>query len=201
MELAGIDQLLKDGCRLHAFCSGGGLRVVRIEKDSKLKGYGEHPQVEDALSHANEDYLAGGRPYKKVYGGTKPYYLTGSSTSTSPLDQWLLQGHTFDAWQNGEGVVFQLKGLTDVKIPKEVRDSVMKSEQSATWKHRGYTYLSEPSWIIGELGIHTKIIKSPKGKRSGSDPWMYRIAKTGYGKNFIEAMENAFEAEEVEVRE
>ena len=46
-----IEKALKDGARLHAFLSGGGLRVVRIEKkkdtetkdeDDNLISYGEH---------------------------------------------------------------------------------------------------------------------------------------------------------------
>ena len=44
MRLIGINKALKEGGRLHAFLSGSGLRVVRIEKNGKLKGYGEHPQ-------------------------------------------------------------------------------------------------------------------------------------------------------------
>lgn len=109
MNLPGLEQALRDGCKVHAFRSGGGLRVIRITtKDGQLKGYGEHPQVEDALSHANEDFLAGGRPYQEVYGGSKPNYLTGSSEPTSPLDDWLLHGHTFDAWYDGVRVFFKL---------------------------------------------------------------------------------------------
>jgi hypothetical protein len=41
MKLAGIEKALAEGCKVHAFCSGGGLRVVRIEKNGKLKGYGD----------------------------------------------------------------------------------------------------------------------------------------------------------------
>ena len=93
VNLTGITDKLAGGAELRAFCSVGGLRVVRIEREGTLLGYGEHPSLEDALSHANEDILAGHREYKEVYGESKPHYLTGSSTPTSLADQWVLSGN------------------------------------------------------------------------------------------------------------
>jgi hypothetical protein len=199
MNLTGIDQALDQGCRIHGFRSGGSLRVVRIDQGGELKGYGEHPQVEDALSHANEDFLAGGRPYSEVYGVFKPHYLTGNSSPTSPLDSWLLQGHTFDAHQNGAGVVFELKGLTQVKIPEELTARVLETGRSETWKHRGYTYrITKSHFPNGDPCTSIETIISPAGKKSGSDSWIYYITKTGRGENFSEAMEGAFKAKEIE---
>ena len=199
MKLTGIEKALSNGCTVHGFRSGGGLRVIRIEKKNKLLGYGEHPNVEDALSHANEDFLAGGRPYNKVYGGTKPHYLTGSSTSTSPLDHWLLQGYTFDAWKNGKGVAFRLAGQTQVELPKEILDEVLRSGKPAMWEHRGYTYrITKSSLPNKEPCTASEVVKSPDGKKNGSNPWMYHITKTGHGKNFFKAMENAFKARKAE---
>ena len=201
MKFAGIDKALREGCKLHTLLSGGGLRVVRIEKNGELKGYGEHPHIEDALSHANEDFLAGNRPYDEVYGNTKPHYLTGSSTSTSPLDHWLLQGNNFDAWQDNDSVVFQLKGLTRVEAPKELLDEVLRTGTPTTWEHRGYTYhITRLHFPNGEPYTPIGIIKSPKDEKRNIDPWMYYITKTGHGNNFWTAMENAFKAEEVEVQ-
>lgn len=198
MELAGINQALKDGCRVHAFRSGSGLRVIRIEHNEELKGYGEQPQVEGALSDADEDFLAGGRPYEEVYGALKPHYLTGGSTSTSPLDSWLLQGRTFDAWQDGENVVFQLKGVTEVKIPREILDEVLRTGKPATWEHRGYTYRTA-KFPAGEPCTSTEVIQNPNESENNTDAWMYHITKTGRGADFCQAMENALRAEEVEV--
>ncbi len=144
MKFTGIEQALKDGCKICAFRSGGGLRVVSIKKDDESKGYGEHPQLEDALSHAQEDFLVGHKPYKEVYGVTKPHYITGSSTPTGPLDEWILRGHTFDVWQDGDEIIFQLNALN--------------------------------------------------GK-------LKEITKTGRGKYFAEAMNNALDADEIETEQ
>ena len=64
-----LQQALRNGAKLHAFLSGGGLRVVRLEKGGKLLGYGEHPYIEEALRHADEDTEAGGRPYAFLMRG------------------------------------------------------------------------------------------------------------------------------------
>lgn len=112
IEHPGIDQALERGNRLHGFLSGGGLRVIRLELDGELKGYGEHPNVDEALIHASEDFSAGGRDYYEVYGKLYPHYLTGSSEITSPLDGWLLRGRTIDAYRVYRGKVrVELTGM------------------------------------------------------------------------------------------
>lgn len=114
MKLSGIVTALKNGCVLHAFRSGGGLRVVRIEKEKRggdLVGYGEHPMAADAFSHANEDYLAGGRKYEKVYGKIHPHYLTGAVPSgNDPLDAWIYKGFELDAYYENKKIVVELTG-------------------------------------------------------------------------------------------
>lgn len=198
MNLAGIDKALKDGCRLHAFRSGGGLRVVRIEKGDKLMGYGEHPHIDDALSHANEDFIYGKRLYKEVYGVTKPHYLTGSPTPTSQLDNWILQGKTFDVWQDRDRVVFQLNGLILVEAPKKIVDRVLRSGVSATWENRGYTYrITRSVFSDSDFAASCKVINRQKCKKN--NPWMYYIVKTGHGKSFWTAMNKAFKAKRIEV--
>jgi hypothetical protein len=200
VNLVGIEKALKAECKLHAFLSGGGLRVVRLETThAELKGYGEHPQIEDALSHCNEDYLAGKRPYDEVYGGLKPCYLTGSSTPTGQLDAWLLKGSTFDAWQDGDVVAFRLAGYADVNTPDEICNRVRATGTPETWTNRGYTYeITRTYFANGEAGTCHSVVSSPEG-HSGADPWMYRITKTGRGPNLWSAMSAAFAAEPVEV--
>ncbi|MBN2459091.1 hypothetical protein JXB28_02305 [Candidatus Woesearchaeota archaeon] len=199
MKLSGLEKALKEGCKLHGFRSGGGLRVIRIEKENKLKGYGEHPNVEDALSHANEDFLAGGRKYSEVYGKLKPHYLTGTSSATSSLDGWLLRGRTIDAYvQKGEFVV-ELRGLTLVEVPGDVIERVKEISVPITWFQRGFTYETRQSKLPnGDQCYATKVLKSPKEK-GGRDAWMYNMVKKGKGKSFFDALEVAFEANEIEV--
>jgi len=202
MELFGIEQALAQGCRMHAFMSGGGLRVVRIEKDDVLVGYGEHPHIEDALSHANEDWSRGHMSYGDVYGKTKPQYLTGSTDTTSPLDAWIRKGSDFDSWREGDKVVVQLEGYADVRTPQDIHDRVRTTGIAEQWEHpRGYVYYTKCTrFANGELGTSTEVLKfRDGGARSGSDPWMYKITKTGYGNDFFEAAANAFDAEEQEL--
>ncbi len=197
-ELPGIAKALATGCKLHAFLSGGGLRVVRLERKDALKGYGEHPDVSEALLHTSDDYLAGGRPYDEVYGKECPHYLTGSTLPASNLDAWLRQGRTFKAWQEGHEVVFQLSGYGYMNPPDDVVERA-KAGETVRWRKRGYTMESSPyQFASGEWGCSTRPIKSPKG-RSSSDSHMYEITKTGRGADFWKAMLAAFEAPEVEV--
>ncbi len=198
--LTGIEKSLQDGCRIHGFLSGGGLRVVRIELDYVLKGYGEHPSVDHALRHADEDFLAGGRGYDAVYGRKYLHYLTGSSTATSPLDGWLLQGRTFDAYLKYRKMVVELRGYGETKTPQEVIKEADETGLPVTWKNRGYIYeTSKSRFPNGEPCHSTRTIKIPRG-RSGADPWSYKIVKAGTGRDFTESLESAFKASEVEVR-
>lgn len=197
--LTGIEKALRDGCTIHAFLSGGGLRVVRIEQNSVLKGYGEHPSIDHALRHADDDFLAGGRDYNVVYGREHLHYLTGSTSASSPLDAWLRQGRTFDAYVRDREVVFELRGYGQTETPCEVIEQVDKTGQPVIWKNRGYTYETRASrFPNGEPCHSTSIIEKPEG-RSGADPWSYKIVKTGTGKDFTEALERAFNAAEVEI--
>lgn len=134
MEFEGISQALFEGCRLHAFRSGGGLMVVRVsEADGKLRGYGEHPHIDEALDYADEDYLAGGRKYTDVYGKIHPHYLTGNSNAISPLDAWVKRGRTFDAFCDNDGFVVELHGYDErlVSFVQIGRSSVL--EEALVW--------------------------------------------------------------------
>jgi len=197
MRLDGLEQALRENCRIHGFRSGGGLRVVRIEQDGTLRGYGEHPHVEDALAHANEDFLAGGRPYKEVYGVLKPHYFTGESTPTSDLDAWLLQGRTFDAYFESDAVVVELKGLHQVTVPEEIQKAVLEDGQTRFWEDRGIKYKISWSRFPGSKKpcCTTEVVEPAEGK----DEWFYNIVKLGEGSTFFEALNAAYEAEEVEL--
>lgn len=199
--LVGLEKALQDGCNIHGFLSGGGLRVIRIEQSGVLKGYGEHPSVDHALRHADDDFLAGGRDYDAVYGKEHLHYLTGSSSSSSSLDAWVRQGRTFDAYIKSGDVVLELRGYGKTKTPANVIEKVDKTGQLVTWDDRGYVYETKASrFPNGERCYSTSVIQNPVG-RSSADPWMYKIAKIGTGKNLTEALENAFKATEIEIME
>ena len=117
--LPAIHSALKQGAVLRAFHSGAKLRIVRIEKDEKLIGYGEHLHIEDALVHAEEDVRVGHRPFKEVYGPIYPHYMIGSTFATSPLDSWILGGNSFSITWNERGfkvtlVSFQVTAMHDM---------------------------------------------------------------------------------------
>lgn len=111
MELAGISTALERGCRLYAYRSDEGLRIIRLERTGHLKGYGEHPHIEDALTHANEDYLAGGRRYEDVYGKIHPQYLAGSHEISSDLDAWIKDGYSLVVVKQNDEIVVELQGI------------------------------------------------------------------------------------------
>ncbi len=202
MKLEGIERALQEGCRLRGFRSGGGLRVIRIEKEDKCRGYGEHPNVDDALSHANEDFIAGGRSqYKEIYGVLKPHYLTGSKHSTSYLDNWLLQGKTIDAYVQDGSVVVELQGLFMVQTPDNIVNEVIRTGKTIRWENRGYLFESSSSaFPSGKPCCSSRTIKCPEGK-SRSNDITYSIVKTGRGNEFFVALEHAYEAEPIEIPE
>lgn len=196
-DTTGIEKALRDGFRLHAFGSGTGLRVVCLKKGNKETGYGEHPNIEPAIKLANEDYLAGGRPYGAVYGGKYPHYLTGSTLSTSNLDCWVRNGSTFDAWQDGNEIIFRLRGFQQYDIPKEFLEKARASNDPVTWQDRGYTFQTQYegdnmfSLDVVDFGKH-----NPKKMYTH-----YNFTKTGRGPSFWEAVRAAFAAPEVEIEE
>lgn len=198
MKIPNVEIALKAGCKLHAFRSGGGLRVFRLERNQVLKGYGEHPSALDALVHLDEDYAAGGREYKTVYGVKYPHYLTGTSSAGDSLDQWILNGRNVDAEQSGDDVLVRLSGLVeDERVPNTIQQSVISSGKPQEWKNRrGFTYSVSPFRFPGngEMGVSLQVIYAPKGKKEH----LYRIRKEGIGKTFFDALEKAFDAEEIE---
>lgn len=194
--------LLSGSVRLHAFRSGGGLRVVRLERKKKLIGYGEHPYIESALIHAAEDEKAGGRPYEEVYGANakEPHYLTGSSEASSPLDAWVKQGQDFDAWAEKKQVVAQLKEYTHQEWPEDLLDRARAGETGITWTSpRGFTFRFEPMrFANGEIGVSIPTIGYPPGREKHDSSW-YSVSKTGRASTLAEAIAIALNAPEVEV--
>ncbi len=191
---------VKQGVKMHAFRSGGGLRVVRLTRgERKDVGYGEHPNIEDALSHAAEDLASPGGPraYGDVYGKLKPHYLTGSAAPSSELDRWILQGNTVDVRMTDDGQIeVVLKGYGRQELSEDVRKRACGGE-TVRWSARGRQFESAPS-DLPRGGCTTSCLERPAGSKA-SDDWMYHITKTGLGKDLGQAIAAALEAAEVEV--
>lgn len=181
------------GAKLHGFRSGGGLRVIRVEMSGRLIGYGEHPSADEALRHADEDVLAGGRPYKEVYGGKYEHYLTGSSEVTSALDAVLLRGGTCDAWAEFGLVVFEATFTEEVKFPEDVLRDVYAGATRRWSDGEGYEFEFTPMrFPNGEMGAQVTTLKRPDGADSFNDTYRKRTRR-GLGKTFAEALLAAFE--------
>lgn len=94
-----IEDALKKGARLHAFLSGGGLRVVTIKKGDEELSYAEHPYFPGALAYCDDDF---GQDYEQLYLGENPkhsHYLTGAYPYPfDAFDVHLKQGRTFDVF-------------------------------------------------------------------------------------------------------
>ena len=197
-----IDRALRSGLRLHAFLSGGGLRVVRVENDGKLAGYGEHPYIQEALRLADKTLRPLGRMPKKSK------YLTGSATAIGPLDEWVLSGNTFDAWVEDNKVVVQLinKFYGD-SCPTAVLEDALRNG-SAEWNHRGgITKIHNVRCGCGSNHAYGQVFDKTHWsysletiQKSGRSSY-YPVAKTGYGADFGGALENALAAPQLELEE
>lgn len=189
-----LESALIAGCRLHAFMSGGGLRVIRLE-DNQLRGYGEAPHVGEAMCHAAEDYRAGGRPYKEVYGKLYPHYLTGSSSTDSELDAWLRKGSSFDArWVSGE-FIFEMSGLETEEIDKDVIARWTAGESFSWTSPRGVTRIGRPvRFANGDVGCSIRVQSVPAGMSEGR-AHMYSVTKMGRANlRLSHAVDKAIEA-------
>ncbi len=173
VELSFIEQALRDGHNLHAFRSGGGLRVVYVRKpapacpETAEIGYGEHPYVEEALRHCGEDIQAGHRDYKAVYGGKYDHYLTGSASPSSELDRWLLNGHSFDIRFQGGQFVFEGGYLYQRRLPKEVeaqlkalgrrREQYRRRRNRATSWRKANKYAAKFIELLGSQTVRARV--------------------------------------------
>lgn len=200
-----IEKALKDGATMTCFRSGGGLRVVCIDKKGKngkdkLIAYGEHPHIENALLHAEEDLRDGFLEYKKKYDGKHhTHYLTGSMSQSSPLDGMILASTTAKITYNLDKKKFEAQFHNVYKryeMPFEVRKQVEADHVVVCWSDnvRKISYRSSPS---ERGGINTSCI-SENNKR---DPFMYKCTKTGYSKSLKKSIKEAIDATEIEVLE
>lgn len=203
-----LEKALLSGHVLHTFRSGGGLQVARIEKVSGkerrggLKGYGEHPNINDAIRHAGEDFAAGGRPYSEVYGsidwddpkggkeGIYPMYLTGTHDVEGKLDQWCKQ-NTLDARGRNGKIEVELRGWGEFRTDNAVVAEVKRTRVPVRIELRGYVY--ECAYDLEWGGVSTRIVSSPEG-RPQHRAWMWHTKQIGVGATFADALNAAFAA-------
>lgn len=188
-----LEAELRNGLRLHAFRSGGGLRVIYLADDGhgpcspNGKGYGEHPNIEEAIRLAEEDCAAGGREYEEVYGKLVPQFLTGTSNPSSPLDRWILMGRAFDVkFEQGE-FVFCSEFICERNTPKEIREQVVKAAKKVE-RYQGmlrrsksfrktarlrkqlerYCQMSKVQFVLDGFTFECSAHKFPSGELCGS---------------------------------
>lgn len=178
--------------KLHAFRSGGGLRVLYIKEINNKKndslGYGEAPQFSEAVQHLDEDLAAGGRPYKEVYGKIYPHYLTGTSEieegRLGGLDWWLLCGRSFDisyfSYQNN--FLWTSEFIRQLNFREEM-DLLPANKYSRKFYKDGITY--EHYHTMN--GTSIKVVVN----HSGLDPWMRGVKIECRAKTFEGVLEEA----------
>jgi len=192
---AKLTAALAGGARLHGFRSGGGLRVLRLERDDKLVGYGEHCNISGAMALLVEDYAAGGRPYKEVYGsldtdGEYELYLTGSPAPESFLDEWLLQGRTFDAHFTDNAVTVELYGWEQFQVPESVKEAASANpDTKVRYVERGFTY-EIVSHTRPRVCVTARAIECPEGVLPVR-ALMWQTIQTGRGSTFERAVDAA----------
>jgi len=198
-----LEEALRAGCDVRAFLSGGGLRVVRVELGGEFKGYGEHLHIGGALVHAAKDYRAGVRPYGEVYGQGKPHYLTGSSNTNSPLDDYMRRGNKFLAERQANGFRVTLSGYGRFDLPKEVMERVLATGIPEETQCRGYIYRSTRSFFTGNGSpcVNTEVTNAEavNAAGKGEDPWMWEEKKIGVGVTLRATIEDALAAKGQEV--
>lgn len=195
-----IETFLDEKTKLHAFLSGGGLRVIRVEREQQLIGYGEHPNVHDALRILAEDLEEGGRPYNEVYGKIELHYLTGSSMPEDCLDAWIRKGSTFDAYKKGDMFFCELHGYDQQETPKDISKRALEGSTERWTSDRGVVFeTSAIRFANGEVGTSTRIVECPENI-SHHKAWMWEAVHKGRGITLASAIDNAFQVPFEEIK-
>lgn len=200
MKFKHIENALKEGYKLHAFRSGGGLRVLRLECDNKPLLYGESADLKNALRILNDDAKAGGRKYSNVYGKIEDHYLTGSYASDADeLDSWICSGKPFDVFFNKDTnqFVVDMSSKEDIKTPDVIAQRVFKKFETVYWAlpGRDYIYKSSPSLFRSGVGMTTETIPPRSGAQWNDD--MIDVNRIAFANDFKTVLENATECTKI----
>lgn len=195
-----IEAALKKGAKLHAFRSGGGLRVVSI--DTVKGGYGEHSHFKTAMKHADRnlfEQLDYKHQYNSETGKYKQYY-TGSAEAEDAIDEWILKGNTIDITfvNDTKCFVVELVGYKHQSVPRDIHEEVLQNDIPKVWSDRGFTFMSTKTSGI-EKGVTTEILEAPTDRKA--DAWIYKIKKTGIANSLKQAIKIALTATEIEIED
>jgi hypothetical protein len=177
-----IEDVLKDGYRLFADCSGSGLRVVSVERKfaavggkkerTEVLAVEKHYSLEVALAWVEEDLVKGqGKPRRKVTVKGRTAYWSGSTRATSHLDEWIMQGRQMEVWAEGDinspdEIVVCLSGLMvegrGGKDPVQEREEVIFGTLTKTG--RGQDFFEASQRAIEDPGVFVgrEVIKQPE---------------------------------------
>jgi hypothetical protein len=208
---AALDDALRTGGRMSAFRTGGGLRVVRVEqpetapkpakstRDPEPIAYGEHPHIDEALRIAADDFRAGGRRYKDVYGPIEGHYWTGDSCPNSDIDAYILCGDSLAAHYLDGVFTCVIRSTAAYQTPEDIAARAMAGE-TITWTDpRGFTRVATPSrFPNGDLGCTVRVTGRPEAAHYLRDH-RWPVTRTGQAASFIEALRAAVAAPEIEV--
>lgn len=199
LEFKTIEDVLKSGYKLHAFSSGGRLRVVYFEKEGEQKFYGESCNIYEALRILKDDIKFGGRQYKEVYGPIEPHYLTGEH----PVDNFdclvYQSDKSFTAYYEDGNYVVRLQQSVDPRLPKEVEMLVLSGkynyqeinddERGIFWKLKinGEIRKSSSYWFANHSkGTSTQVVLNP------AEDFFIKIPYLGTSnESFDKALEDA----------
>jgi len=167
-----IQVALFDGFKLHGFRSGGGLRVLSLEKEGESeKYYGESINFEEALRILEDDVKAGGRAYKDVYGKIETHYLTGEYGDESRgIDSLIVRGNSFDIFVEHGWFIFYSDAFVQFVPDQRIDDYVTDRGVTVFWKSKvGERYdFYESSLLIfpgsGGRGTSIKCTKNNSGQ-------------------------------------
>ena len=94
-----IEKELKDKAKLHIFCSEGGMRIVRLEKNGELLSYGAYPRSPGIASMAANDSRFNHGEYEFSKDVINIKSITGiSSILQKIIDCFYLCGDSIDIY-------------------------------------------------------------------------------------------------------
>lgn len=158
---------LKNGCRILSNSSSQCVRMLFVIRKEKEVAYGAGANLNEAFEALNEDLYFGGRDHEKVYGVTRPKYLTGAREACSFLDFCVKMDHDFILYMRGDG-----------KYTIEIHDSSGSPVEKA------------PLLATGTGKSVEEAISAAK-EQSGIKEWLHQeVGDTEYGQKLLNQLPN-----------